>query len=143
MYLDEYDSHPIALKTADVAKNQEMLPELLNEVSIYQELSELQGNGIPKLFCHGYLEDVLYFVGVSICGSVPETLTEQQKQKLHNTLENIHKAGILHNDIKKENILVDEDGNPSIIDFGFSTRTNSKENQIEEIFVLSQLIESL
>ena len=76
-------------------------------------------------------------------GSVPETLTKQQKQMLHNTLENIHKAGILHNDIKKENILVDEDGNPSIIDFGFSTRTNSKEDQIEEIFVLRQLIESL
>ena len=137
VYLDEYDSHPIALKTADVAKNQEMLPELLNEVSIYQELSELQGNGIPKLFCHGYLEDVHLWL------SLFRTLTEQQKQTLHNTLENIHKAGILHNDIKKENILVDENGNPSIIDFGYSTRTNSQEDQIEEIFVLRQLIESL
>jgi hypothetical protein len=143
VYLDYYESRPIALKTADIAKHQEMLPELLNEVAVYEELSELQGKGIPKLFCHGYLEDVLYCVGISICGSVPEILTEQQKHMLLNTLESIHGVGILHNDIKKDNILIDEVGNPYIIDFGFSTRNTSQVDQEDERRLLLRLIESL
>ncbi|KAK5669150.1 hypothetical protein QVD99_003560 [Batrachochytrium dendrobatidis] len=125
VYLDYYGSSRIALKVADIAKHGEMLPELLNEVSVYEQLSGLQGNGIPRFVCHGFVEDVLYCVGVSICGTVANGFTEQQKQKLLETLESIHEAGILHNDIKKENILIDESGNPYIIDFGFSTRNCS------------------
>ena len=54
-----------------------MLPELLNEVSVYEQLSGLQGNGIPRFNCHGFLEDVLYCIGVSICGTVANGFTEQ------------------------------------------------------------------
>jgi hypothetical protein len=143
VYLDSYESRPIALKTADIAKHKEMLAELLNEVAVYDDLSPLQGKGIPKLVCHGYLEDVLYCVGVSVCGSVPEVITEKQKQVLLETLDIIHENGILHNDIKKENILVDEGGHPFIIDFGFSTRSASKVDQEGERLMLMRLIESL
>jgi hypothetical protein len=47
VYLDNYNSQSIALKTADIVKNQEALSELRNEVAVYEHLSELQGNGIP------------------------------------------------------------------------------------------------
>ncbi|OAJ32792.1 hypothetical protein BDEG_28672 [Batrachochytrium dendrobatidis JEL423] len=126
VYLDYYGSSRIALKVADIAKHGEMLPELLNEVSVYEQLSGLQGNGIPRFVCHGFVEDVLY------C----------QKQKLLETLESIHEAGILHNDIKKENILIDESGNPYIIDFGFSTRNCSPAARMEETNLLLSLVES-
>ena len=142
VYLDYYGSSRIALKVADIAKHGEMLPELLNEVSVYEQLSGLQGNGIPRFFCHGFVEEVLYCVGVSICGVVANGFTEQQKQKLLETLESIHEAGILHNDIKKENILIDESGNPYIIDFGFSTRSCSRVAQMEEMNLLLSLVES-
>ena len=142
VYLDYYGPSRIALKVADIAKHGEMLPELLNEVSVYEQLSGLQGNGIPRFVCHGFVEDVLYCVGVSICGTVANGFTEQQKQKLLETLKSIHEAGILHNDIKKENILIDESGNPYIIDFGFSTRNCSPVAQMEERNLLLSLVES-
>ena len=142
VYLETYDSEPIALKTADICKHRDMLPELLNEIAIYEKLSKLQGRGIPKLLCHGYLECVLYCVGISLSGSVPQNLNEKQKQMLLNTLERIHEAGVLHNDIRKENILIDEVGNPFIIDFGFSTQGTSWEEQMEEKNVLLRLIDS-
>ncbi|EGF78959.1 hypothetical protein BATDEDRAFT_90344 [Batrachochytrium dendrobatidis JAM81] len=142
VYLDYYGSSRIALKVADIAKHGEMLPELLNEVSVYEQLSGLQGNGIPRFVCHGFVEDVLYCVGVSICGTVANGFTEQQKQKLLETLESIHEAGILHNDIKKENILIDESGNPYIIDFGFSTRNCSPVARMEETNLLLSLVEN-
>ena len=101
-------------------------------MSIYQQLSDLQGNGIPTLFCHGFIECVLYCVGVSLCGTVAQEFTKEQQKKLLDTLDRIHESDILHNDIKKENVLIDELGNPSIIDFGFSTRDCSRAAQEEE-----------
>ena len=142
VYLDYYGSSRIALKVADIAKHGEMLRELLNEVSVYEQLSGLQGNGIPRFVCHGVVEEVLYCVGVSICGTVANVYTEHQKQKLLETLKSIHEAGILHNDIKKENILIDESGNPYIIDFGFSTRDCSPDARMEETNLLLSLVES-
>jgi predicted Ser/Thr protein kinase len=142
VYLDYYESNQIALKVADIAKHQEMLAELLNEVSVYKQLSGLQGNGIPRFVCHGFVEGVLYCVGVSVCGSVANGFTEQQKQKLLETLKSIHEVGILHNDIKKENILIDISGNPYIIDFGFASRNCSPVAQMEEMNILLSLIES-
>ena len=142
VYLDYYESSRIALKVGDIAKNEDMLPELLNEVSVYEQLSGLQGNGIPRFICHGVFEEVLYCVGVSICGTVANGFTEQQKQKLLETLKSIHEAGILHNDIRKENILIDESGNPYIIDFDFSTRNCCPVAQIEEMNMLLSLVES-
>jgi hypothetical protein len=143
VYLDVYNSKPIALKTADIAKHREMLPEMLNEVSIYEQLHELQGKGIPTFVCHGFVEDVLYCVGVSVCGVVPDTLNEEQKRKLEDVLDKIHQFGILHNDIKRENIVVDEFGNPYLIDFGFSARNDSVADQREERDILLQLIQSI
>ncbi|KAJ3268625.1 hypothetical protein HDV01_002520 [Terramyces sp. JEL0728] len=132
VYLDIYGYQTVALKVADIAKHPEMLSELQNEVFVYQQLSGLQGDGIPRFVCHGYIEHILYCVGVSICGTVAKIYTEQQKLKLLDTLDKIHAVGILHNDIKKENILIDESGNPFIIDFGFSSQNCDLAVQMEE-----------
>jgi serine/threonine protein kinase len=143
VYLDKFESKDIALKVADVAKQGHMLKELLNEVSIYEKLVELQGNGIPIFFFHGYVEEILYCIAVSTCGTVPKFLNDHQKGMLIDTLDQIHRAGILHNDIRVENILVDESGKPSIIDFGFASLGSSLIDQAKEKEELLDLIRTL
>ena len=54
-----------------------------------------------------------------------QTLSEEEAKRLMRQLlqclEYLHSEGITHRDIKLENILLDQDQNVKIIDFGFST----------------------
>ena len=68
---------------------------------------KVEGKCIPKLVLHGYWEGGMYCVGLSLCGTVPEELSETPKQSVLSSIDAIHDRGVLHNDIKKENILVD------------------------------------
>jgi hypothetical protein len=122
----------LALKGIDLWKQSHMLAELHNEIEIYRLLSDLQGRFIPKLVLHGYWEGGMYCIGFSLCGTVPEALSESQKQSVLSNIDAIHNRGIIHNDIKKENILVDENGNVVLIDFGFATQNSCKDAQQDE-----------
>ena len=46
-----------------------------------------------------------------------------------NATNHIHERGVLHNDLKLDNIFVQNDGYLKIIDFGISTHNNSKEKK--------------
>lgn len=54
-----------------------------------------------------------------------QTLEEMEAKRilkqLLEVLEYLHDEGITHRDIKLENILLDNDNNIKLIDFGFST----------------------
>lgn len=143
VFLDEYDGKIIALKVADISKQPAMLKELKNELTVYEVLKELQGSAIPKVFLSGKLESILYCIGMSMCGRVPETLTTIQKRHLLDTLDKIHAKGILHNDIKVQNILVDGSSNPYLIDFGFASQSSSVEAFGLEKRLLIQCIDAL
>lgn len=143
VYLDKYEDSIIALKVADISKQPAMLDELKNELTIYELLKELQGFTIPKVLFSGRLESILYCVGMSMCGRVPETLTANQKRHLIDTLDKIHAKGILHNDIKVENILVDELSNAYLIDFGFASQSSLVEAFEMEKQLLTRCIESM
>ncbi len=75
--------------------------------------------------------------------SVPEALSESQKQSVLSSIDAIHARGIIHNDIKKENILVDENGTAVLIDFGFATQNSCKDVQQDERNQLLKCIECL
>ncbi|CAB4420657.1 unnamed protein product [Rhizophagus irregularis] len=62
---------------------------------------------------------------------VSTTLSEQKikkRQKLRaiKGLNAIHNHGILHNDIRKENILINDNGEVYLIDFGMARNLNER-----------------
>lgn len=54
-------------------------------------------------------------------GRVPESLARQYFQQLVDGVDFCHKKGVAHRDLKPENLLVDENGDIKITDFGFSS----------------------
>ena len=95
------------------------------EVEIYKDLADIQGKYIPKLICYGYYGGGMSFViGMTIVGTTlsEHKITKRQKSKALKGLEAIHKHGILHNDIREENILINDNGNVYLIDFGMASR---------------------
>ena len=85
----------------------------------------------------------MYCIGFSLCGTVPKALSESQKQSALSIIDAIHNRGIIHNDIKKENILIDENGLVYLIDFGFATVNSCKDAQQDERNQMLTCIESL
>ena len=43
--------------------------------------------------------------------------------KIIEALNHIHSLGIVHRDLKPENIMIDDNGDPKILDFGLSKNT--------------------
>ncbi|GBC54091.2 kinase-like domain-containing protein [Rhizophagus irregularis DAOM 181602=DAOM 197198] len=146
--LCEFRGEMIALKSVDLSKAPSyVLEEMQKEVDMYKDLADIQGKYIPKLVCYGYYGGGMSFViGLTIVGSMlsDQKITEQQKTRAIKGLEAIHKHGILHNDIRKENILINDKGALYLIDFGMASREDTKKKRKlfeEEQLKLSQLLD--
>jgi serine/threonine protein kinase len=72
-----------------------------------------------------------FVIGMTIAGtSLSEhKITKRQRTKALKGLEAIHKHGILHNDIREENILIDDNGDVYLIDFGMASRADKKKKR--------------
>ena len=71
---------------------------------------------------HG--QDMFDFI--SDCGTLSEKMSRQLFKQVVDTIFYCHKRGVLHGDIKDENILVELDtGNIKLIDFGCGSRLHS------------------
>ncbi|HEY6982251.1 protein kinase domain-containing protein [Reyranella sp.] len=53
-------------------------------------------------------------------GKLPSSIAERLLGRLLDGLEEIHKAGFLHRDVKPANVILDAKNNPTLIDFGAS-----------------------
>jgi len=56
-------------------------------------------------------------------------------------LKEIHEAGVLHGDLRLQNLLIDENGQGTIIDFDQSRRTSSKSAMEKERACLRELLD--
>ena len=123
----------IALKSVDLLKAPSyVLEEMQKEVEIYKDLADIQGKYIPKLICYGYYGGGMSFViGMTIVGTLlsEQKIKKRQKTRAIKGLEAIHKHGILHNDIREENILINDNGDIYLIDFGMASREDIKKKR--------------
>jgi predicted Ser/Thr protein kinase len=131
--LCEFRGDTIALKSVDLSKAPPyVLEEMQKEVEIYKDLADIQGKYIPKLICYGYYGGGMSFIiGMTIVGTTlsEHKITKRQRSRAIKGLEAIHKHGILHNDIREENILINDNGDVYLIDFGMASRVDTKKKR--------------
>ncbi|WP_338472749.1 lanthionine synthetase LanC family protein [Niallia sp. XMNu-256] len=128
----DVNGHLAALKIARPERNEEMKNLLVREAAI---LKHLDGQHVPKLLDSGTFQNADYLVlewfdGATLAVFVQNlrNLREGKDCKTRFRLcRNIlvayaylHKKGIIHGDIHDKNILVDDNTNVKIIDFGIS-----------------------
>lgn len=106
-------TYGMALKLADKIKHHDNADEVKKESAFYTLLADLQGICILKLVWSGTYMGLFEGLALSPRGNVPALLTEGQKDELKRGLKLIHSKGVLHNDIKIENIIVDSKGRPT------------------------------
>eukprot|EP01102_Stenamoeba_stenopodia_P011112 TRINITY_DN33_c0_g1_i1.p1 TRINITY_DN33_c0_g1~~TRINITY_DN33_c0_g1_i1.p1 ORF type:complete len:1122 (+),score=336.99 TRINITY_DN33_c0_g1_i1:64-3429(+) len=125
----------VALKICPIEENS-TLEELLVEVEI---LLKCQHPNIVR--CYGaHLRGTELFIGMDLCGGGCITDIFQYEQVgldepliaylLHGTLQGLnylHSVGIVHRDLKGENILLTNDGHVKLVDFGVSKDTSKGE----------------
>jgi WD40 repeat protein/tRNA A-37 threonylcarbamoyl transferase component Bud32 len=105
------------------------------EVSFLREAraaAQLKHPGIVTVHEVGRQDDTIYIVSELVRGaSLSEWLTAAQPTvqeaaqlcaKIADALHHAHEAGIVHRDLKPSNIMVDEQGQPHIMDFGLARR---------------------
>lgn len=115
-----------------------------------QAAAKLSHPNIVNIYDVGYDENVHYIVMEYVCG---ETLKEYIEKHGHlpiNTsiqiafdigeaLENAHRNGIVHCDIKPHNILVTETGRIKVADFGIARAINSSATNKEDNAILGSV----
>ena len=126
--LDMNTSSDVALKILKIKTELEIFhPQFDRETT---QLAKLNHPNIVKLLAHGCHEGVFYLVtefinGRSLGDFIRESpLTERSAVDLAlevaEALKYIGELGIVHRDIKPDNILISEDGEVKLVDFGLS-----------------------
>jgi serine/threonine-protein kinase len=125
---DPSTDQPVAVKLLHPRKGQEQTfaKAFENEA---RALARIHHKNIVKIFRFGMHGDVHYIAMEFVEGtSVKKMIEEHRKLPLEQAkeilrqslvgLNHIHRAGIVHNDVKPSNILVDKAGNVKLVDFG-------------------------
>ena len=142
-YRCKFYGQTLAVKALDLYKNSRFFYQMQKEIEIYKHLSKIQGKYIPNLVCYGYYGGGMgYVMGMTIVGTMLSfhKIEKWQKNQALRALKIIHSHNILHNDIRKENILVNDEGNIFFIDFGKSIITDKKKLFFQEKSELSRLL---
>jgi len=127
----------------------EMLRRFENEA---QALGRLQHPGIAQIYEAGHEGNQPYFAMERVRGESLLAYCKHRKLNTHQRLELVakicdavqhaHQRGLIHRDLKPANILVEESGQPRILDFGVARLTDSDAQATRETNI-GQLVGTL
>tara|TARA_Y100000389_G_scaffold60022_1_gene56133 strand:+ start:22639 stop:23370 length:732 start_codon:yes stop_codon:yes gene_type:complete len=125
----------IYTKSAVAVKIEErMVGMLKKEAKIYRLLREI--DGIPQLLDYGTAGRYA-FLAMTLIRKRPEpispVLMTTVTPLLIEILKQIHSTGIIHCDIKPDNIVISENGKPYFVDFGLSRFGKSRSDKLSSI----------
>ena len=128
----------IAIKTLrpETVESQGMLSEA-------RAVSNLRHPNIVPIFEAGEEDGQVYLVfeyvaGTSLAeflkasGALPPVKAVALLQPILDALAHAHTQGIIHRDLKPSNILLDDHGNPRVMDFGIATRVEGRSDAGED-----------
>jgi hypothetical protein len=104
----------------------------------YKILKELNGRYVPNVYDYGEKDGLSYMAMEYLPhGTIKKLFANSGRSicrveyMLHvaEALREIHNAGVLHLDLKPNNVLIREDGTPALIDFGISKRIDAARSQ--------------
>ncbi|KAK5665077.1 hypothetical protein QVD99_007934 [Batrachochytrium dendrobatidis] len=109
----------IVVKQCDSYNNPEGFKMLKNEISIYEKLSPLNLKYIPRYYgqCEYYGQ---HFIALDyIPGNHCDWRANSElKKKLNRVIRDLKSVGVVHHDLRPENVLLTHDGDIKLIDFG-------------------------
>lgn len=76
---------------------------------------------------------------------MPSKEAQRYMLQLLSAVDYLHKRGVAHRDLKPENLLLDENDNIKVSDFGLATifRLNGKERVLDKRFVVSPITKQI
>jgi len=132
--LNLYQGNTVAIKILNLkGASKETVESLEAEISLLQSLDHVNivryighiTKGKELCIVMEYVENGSLANMVKKYGSFPETLAKTYVRKVLVGLVYLHEQGVIHRDIKPDNILITKDGEVKLADFGVSTKLNS------------------
>jgi eukaryotic-like serine/threonine-protein kinase len=120
--------HVIKLLSADSSRSTDIRNRFFQEAQLIARLNH--PNIVPIMDVAEYLGRPYYIMKYLNGGSLEDLLQKEKKlptekaleitSKILSALSEVHSKGIIHRDLKPNNVLLDESGEPILIDFGIA-----------------------
>ena len=123
----------VPLRSGDPKLRKKMMVGLHLEIALLKDLKHDNivrylgynvENGIINVFLE-YVSGGSITSALSVMGAFEEPLVKSVTAQILDGLDYLHKRNIIHRDIKGANVLMDEEGNVKLSDFGISKRNSN------------------